>query len=192
MEAAPVEVNDAASLLLTSPLPVPEPVVQSPSPDVDLAAAALEATSNIAAPVRTTTPEQDAQQGRGGSTEVRSCLKTKYREALSVSTNRSVCWPTMKKVILVLNARGTYYYMEDYPKCVDAYYHDDDSSRASPRSNPTTWVAYAEMERYDDAIKCFEQGESRGLTPDEAAPVKEQTDDVNPPKGKGEASSQGR
>ena len=37
---------------------------------------------------------------------------------------------------------------------------DRHKSEARPS---TTWaLSYAEMERYDDAIKCFEQGESRG------------------------------
>ena len=179
VEAAPVEVNDAASLLLTSPLPVPEPVVQSPSPDVDLAAAALEATSNIAAPVRTTTPEQDAQQGREWFNRGTQLLEDKkYREALSCfDKSLSLLADDEEKVILVLNARGNcYYYMEDYPKCVDAYYQAMMIRPAQVRGQTlyNMGVAYAEMERYDDAIKCFEQGESRGLTPDEVTLAKEQ------------------
>ena len=34
--------------------------------------------------------------------------------------------------------------------------------------------AYAEMERYQDAIKCFEQSVPRGLTDEEAKRAKEQ------------------
>ncbi len=179
VEENPVDVDDAASLLLTSPPPAPEPVVQSPSPDVDLAAAALEATSNIAAPVRTTTPEQDAQQGREWFNRGTQLLEDKkYREALSCfDKSLSLLADDEEKVILVLNARGNcYYYMEDYPKCVDAYYQAMMIRPAQVRGQTlyNMGVAYAEMERYDDAIKCFEQGESRGLTPDEVALAKEQ------------------
>jgi hypothetical protein len=34
--------------------------------------------------------------------------------------------------------------------------------------------AYAEMERYPDAIKCFEQSVPRGLSPEEVKRAKEQ------------------
>lgn len=169
----------AASMLLSSPIQ-PSPMPESePRPEVDLAAAALEATSNIAAPARTTTPEQDAQQGREWFNRGTQLLEDKkYREALSCfDKSLSLLADDEEKVILVLNARGNcFYYMEDYPKCVDAYYQAMMIRPAQVRGQTlyNMGVAYAEMERYDDAIKCFEQGESRGLTPDEVALAKEQ------------------
>ncbi len=180
--ADPVEqehVDAAASLLLTSPAPPPAPAVEQQTPEVDLAAAALEATANIAAPTRTTTPEQDAQQGREWFNRGTQLLEDKkYREALSCfDKSLSLLADDEEKVILVLNARGNcYYYMEDYPKCVDAYYQAMMIRPAQVRGQTlyNMGVAYAEMERYDDAIKCFEQGESRGLAPDEIALAKEQ------------------
>ena len=169
----------ASSMLLSSPIQ-PSPMPESePRPEVDLAAAALEATSNIAAPARTTTPEQDAQQGREWFNRGTQLLEDKkYREALSCfDKSLSLLADDEEKVILVLNARGNcFYYMEDYPKCVDAYYQAMMIRPAQVRGQTlyNMGVAYAEMERYDDAIKCFEQGESRGLTPDEVALAKEQ------------------
>ena len=178
-DVAPEGVDAAASLLLVAPTPEPVQAVSTPNPQVDLAAAALEATSNIAAPSRTTTPEQDAQQGREWFNRGTQLLEDKkYREALSCfDKSLSLLADDEEKVILVLNARGNcYYYMEDYPKCVDAYYQAMMIRPAQVRGQTlyNMGVAYAEMERYDDAIKCFEQGESRGLTPDEIALAKEQ------------------
>ena len=173
------DIDSAASLLLAAPVPEPMQAEPTPNPEVDLAAAALEATSNIAAPSRTTTPEQDAQQGREWFNRGTQLLEDKkYREALSCfDKSLSLLADDEEKVILVLNARGNcYYYMEDYPKCVDAYYQAMMIRPAQVRGQTlyNMGVAYAEMERYDDAIKCFEQGESRGLTPDEIALAKEQ------------------
>lgn len=178
-DVAPEGVDAAASLLLVAPTPEPVQAASTPNPQVDLAAAALEATSNIAAPSRTTTPEQDAQQGREWFNRGTQLLEDKkYREALSCfDKSLSLLADDEEKVILVLNARGNcYYYMEDYPKCVDAYYQAMMIRPAQVRGQTlyNMGVAYAEMERYDDAIKCFEQGESRGLTPDEIALAKEQ------------------
>ena len=175
----PELVDAAATLLLTTPPPTSEPMTERPNPEVDLAAAALEATANIAAPTRTTTPEQDAQQGREWFNRGTQLLEDKkYREALSCfDKSLSLLADDEEKVILVLNARGNcYYYMEDYPKCVDAYYQAMMIRPAQVRGQTlyNMGVAYAEMERYDDAIKCFEQGESRGLMPDEIALAKEQ------------------
>ncbi len=175
------DVESAASVLLTPVASMaPEPSADPErNPEVDLAAAALEATSNMAAPTRTTTPEQDAQQGREWFNRGTQLLEDKkFREALSCfDKSLSLLADDEEKVILVLNARGNcYYYMEDYPKCVDAYYQAMMIRPAQVRGQTlyNMGVAYAEMERYDDAIKCFEQGESRGLTPDEVALAKEQ------------------
>ena len=180
-EPASENVESAASILLTPVDSVsagPSPETER-NPEVDLAAAALEATSNMDAPTRTTTPEQDAQQGREWFNRGTQLLEDKkFREALSCfDKSLSLLADDEEKVILVLNARGNcYYYMEDYPKCVDAYYQAMMIRPAQVRGQTlyNMGVAYAEMERYDDAIKCFEQGESRGLTPDEVALAKEQ------------------
>ena len=178
-ENEPEPVDLAASLLMPVEAPSMPAEVQAQNVEVDLAAAALEATSNIAAPARTTTPEQDAQQGREWFNRGTQLLEDKkFREALSCfDKSLSLLSDDEEKVILVLNARGNcYYYMEDYPKCVDAYYQAMMIRPAQVRGQTlyNMGVAYAEMERYSDAIKCFEQGESRGLTQEEVALAKEQ------------------
>jgi len=178
-ENEPEPVDLAASLLMPVEAPSMPAEVQAQNVEVDLAAAALEATSNIAPPARTTTPEQDAQQGREWFNRGTQLLEDKkFREALSCfDKSLSLLSDDEEKVILVLNARGNcYYYMEDYPKCVDAYYQAMMIRPAQVRGQTlyNMGVAYAEMERYSDAIKCFEQGESRGLTQEEVALAKEQ------------------
>jgi tetratricopeptide (TPR) repeat protein len=80
-------------------------------------------------------------------------------------------------VIRILNGRGNaYYYLADYPKCVESYHQamviDPTAVRGQTLYNMGT--AYAEMQRYDDAIKCFEQAMPRGLSKEETKLAKEQ------------------
>ena len=80
-------------------------------------------------------------------------------------------------LIRILNGKGNaYYYLEEYPKCVEAY-HQAMLIRPAEVRGKTLYnmgSAYAEMERYPDAIKCFEQSIPRGLQPDEVARAKDQ------------------
>jgi len=171
--------GDASLLLLTPVEPEPaEPHVE-PDPSLDLVAAALDVTAAQAQQVRTTTPEQERAQGREWFNRGTELLDAKkFREALNCFDKAlSLLAEDEDKVILVLNARGNcFYYMEDYPKCVEAY-HQAMLIRPAQVRGQTLYnmgVAYAEMERYPDAIKCFEQAEPRGLSADELAMAKEQ------------------
>ena len=102
----------------------------------------------------------------------------KFREALS-SFDRAL--PSFAgnddMIIRILNGRGNaYYYLEEYPKCVEAY-HQAMLIRPSEVRGKTLYnmgSAYAEMERYPDAMKCFEQSIPRGLEPEEIKRAKEQ------------------
>jgi tetratricopeptide (TPR) repeat protein len=102
----------------------------------------------------------------------------KYREALTCF-DRAL--PSFKDddemIIRILNGRGnSYYYMEEYPKCVEAY-HQAMLIRPTEVRGQTLYnmgTAYAEMERYPDAIKCFEQSIPRGLSTAEAKRAKDQ------------------
>ena len=80
-------------------------------------------------------------------------------------------------LIRILNGRGNaYYYLEDYPKCVESY-HQAMLIRPAEVQGKTLYnmgSAYAEMERYPDAIKCFEQSIPRGLSDAEVKRAKEQ------------------
>lgn len=169
-----------SSALLLAPLETAqrtEPHVTSPQ--LDLVAAALDVTAAQSQQVRATTPEQERAQGREWFNRGTELLDSKkFREALNCFDKAlSLLADDEDKVILVLNARGNcFYYMEDYPKCVEAY-HQAMLIRPAQVRGQTLYnmgVAYAEMERYPDAIKCFEQAEPRGLSPDELAMAKEQ------------------
>ena len=181
-DALPNEAGGTAdpSLLLLTPVE-PEPTVMpvEHEPSLDLVAAALDVTAAQAQQVRATTPEQERAQGREWFNRGTELLDAKkFREALNCFDKAlSLLADDEDKVILVLNARGNcFYYMEDYPKCVEAY-HQAMLIRPAQVRGQTLYnmgVAYAEMERYPDAIKCFEQAEPRGLSADELAMAKEQ------------------
>jgi tetratricopeptide (TPR) repeat protein len=102
----------------------------------------------------------------------------KYDKALS-SFDRAL--PSFanddEMLIRILNGKGNaYYYLEQYPKCVEAY-HQAMLIRPSEVRGKTLYnmgSAYAEMERYPDAIKCFEQSIPRGLQQDEVARARDQ------------------
>jgi len=181
-DALPNEAGGTAdpSLLLLTPVePEPTAMPVEHEPSLDLVAAALDVTAAQAQQVRTTTPEQERAQGREWFNRGTELLDAKkFREALNCFDKAlSLLADDEDKVILVLNARGNcFYYMEDYPKCVEAY-HQAMLIRPAQVRGQTLYnmgVAYAEMERYPDAIKCFEQAEPRGLSADELAMAKEQ------------------
>ena len=170
---------DPSLLLLTPVEPEPTATPVEHEPSLDLVAAALDVTAAQAQQVRATTPEQERAQGREWFNRGTELLDAKkFREALNCFDKAlSLLADDEDKVILVLNARGNcFYYMEDYPKCVEAY-HQAMLIRPAQVRGQTLYnmgVAYAEMERYPDAIKCFEPAEPRGLSADELAMAKEQ------------------
>ena len=80
-------------------------------------------------------------------------------------------------VIRILNGRGNaFYYLENYPACVESYHQamliKPEEVRGKTLYNMGT--AYAEMERFQDAVKCFEQAIPRGLSKDEIKRTKDQ------------------
>ncbi len=168
--------------------PEPEPVEQSePSPEVDLAKAALDVATNTPAPKilgtgkidSSSISNQDVQWYNKGLTLL---TEEKYTEALACF-DRAL--PTFvnddEMVVRILNARGNaFYYLKEFSDCIDAYH---EAMRVNPAgvTGATLYnmgTAYAEVERYADAIKCFEQGMSeKRVTPlegDHAKMAKEQ------------------
>lgn len=168
--------------------PEPEPVEQEePSPEVDLAKAALDVASNTPAPEiigsgktdSSSISNHDVQWYNKGLTLL---TEEKYTEALACF-DRAL--PTFvnddEMIVRILNARGNaFYYLKEFSDCIDAYHE-------AMRINPTgvtgatlynMGTAYAEVERYSDAIKCFEQGMSEKrvspLEGDHAKMAKEQ------------------
>lgn len=172
---------DSATDVLMQPIQAtPLAVEESTQPEVDLAKAALDATSRASTVVTgevnsMSIANQDIAWYNQG---VQLIDDGKYDKALS-SFDRAL--PSFANdddmLIRILNGKGNaYYYLEEYPKCVEAY-HQAMLIRPSEVRGKTLYnmgSAYAEMERYPDAIKCFEQSIPRGLQPDEVARAKDQ------------------
>ena len=102
----------------------------------------------------------------------------KYREALSCFDRALPSFASNDEMLIrILNGRGNaYYFLEQYPKCVESY-HQAMLIRPAEVEGKTLYnmgSAYAEMERYADAIKCFEQSMPRNLSPEQVKRAKEQ------------------
>ncbi|MDP6010501.1 MAG: tetratricopeptide repeat protein, partial [Candidatus Poseidoniaceae archaeon] len=102
----------------------------------------------------------------------------KYKQALSCFDKALPMFTHDDAMIIrILNARGNcFYYLEEYPKCIENHHKamliDPNSVSGATLYNMGT--AYGEMERYDDAVKCFEQSIPRGLTKEQQKLAKEQ------------------
>lgn len=175
----PATVAADAGLLLTPMEPQPKQEA-APSPEVDLAKAALDAAQTVAinAPQSTSSNAIANQDVAWFNQGVQLIEDKKYREALS-SFDRAL--PAFAgddaMIIRILNNRGNaYYFLEDYPKCVESY-HQAMIIRPTEVRGETLYnmgTAYAEMERYNDAIKCFEQAIPRGLSDEAKRRAKDQ------------------
>ena len=166
---APAEIVAAEATLDTVPEPEPTPISE-PSPEVDLAKVALDTQAQSESrPVimgegkidSSSIANQDVQWYNKGLSLL---ADDKYQEALSCF-DRAL--PTFvdddEMIVRILNARGnTFYYLKQFSECIEAYHK-------AMQVNPTgvtgatlynMGTAYAEVERYDDGIKCFEQGMS--------------------------------
>ena len=175
------EATTQANDLLMAPIePRPVNVETVENHQVDLAKAALDATHAASLNVigETTSKAVANQDVAWYNKGIQLIEDGKYREALTCF-DRAL--PSFKDddemVIRILNGRGnSYYYMEEYPKCVEAY-HQAMLIRPTEVRGQTLYnmgTAYAEMERYPDAIKCFEQSIPRGLSTAEAKRAKDQ------------------
>jgi len=175
------EITNQANDLLMSPIePRPVNADVEENPQIDLAKAALDAThaASINVVGETTSKSVANQDIAWYNKGVQLIEDGKYREALTCF-DRAL--PSFKDddemVIRILNGRGnSFYYMEEYPKCVEAY-HQAMLIRPTEVRGQTLYnmgTAYAEMERYPDAIKCFEQSIPRGLSTSEAKRAKDQ------------------
>ena len=175
------EATTQANDLLMAPIePRPVNVETVQNHQVDLAKAALDATHAASLNVigETTSKAVANQDVAWYNKGIQLIEDGKYREALTCF-DRAL--PSFKDddemVIRILNGRGnSYYYMEEYPKCVEAY-HQAMLIRPTEVRGQTLYnmgTAYAEMERYPDAIKCFEQSIPRGLSTAEAKRAKDQ------------------
>jgi len=173
--------SPAANELLLTPETIPQPSQPSvASPEVDLAKAALDiaqqSTSNM--PQSTASSAVSNQDVAWFNQGVKLIEENKYREALSCFDKALQAFAGDDSMIIrILNNRGNaFYFLEEYPKCVESY-HQAMLIRPTEVKGETLYnmgTAYAEMERYNDAIKCFEQAMPRGLSDDAKRRAKDQ------------------
>ena len=170
----------ANELLARPPQPetIPEPVE---NPQVDLAKAALDVQTNSLVqeefrnPASTSIANQDISWYNQGVALIEA---GKYAEALSCFDRALPSFSDDDEMVIrILNGRGNaFYYLENYPACVESYHQamliKPEEVRGKTLYNMGT--AYAEMERYQDAVKCFEQAIPRGLSKDEVKRTKDQ------------------
>lgn len=165
----PEEIAEAESVLDTVEEPEPVTSDDEPNPEVDLAKAALDAQAKgaeaiAATPIRidsTSIANQDVEWYNKGLSLI---IDEKYTEALGCFDK---ALPSFVEddvmVIRILNARGNaLYYLKKYGDCIEAY-HQAMKINPSGVTGATLYnmgTAYAEVERYEDGIKCFEQGMS--------------------------------
>ena len=171
----------SANQLLARPQPA-EPVQESvPNPQVDLAKAALEVQSNslVQEEFRNPSSNSVANQDISWYNQGVALIEAgKYAEALSCFDRALPSFSNDDEMVIrILNGRGNaFYYLENYPACVESY-HQAMLIRPEEVRGKTLYnmgTAYAEMERYQDAVKCFEQAIPRGLSKDEIKRTKDQ------------------
>lgn len=159
----------------------PEPLIPEARPEVDLAAAALEAASRT--PTESLGKDSDSRSIANQDIEwynkgVGLIEDQKYREALSCFDRALPSFAgDDQMVIRILNGRGNaLYYLADYPKCVESYHKAMviNPSGVQGKTLYNMGTAYAEMQRFGDAIKCFEQSTPRGLDDEQVKLAKEQ------------------
>ena len=171
----------SANQLLARPQPevsVPEPTT---NPEVDLAKAALEVQNNslVQEEFRNPSSNSVANQDISWYNQGVALIEAgKYAEALSCFDRALPSFSNDDEMVIrILNGRGNaFYYLENYPACVESYHQamliKPEEVRGKTLYNMGT--AYAEMERYQDAVKCFEQAIPRGLSKDEIKRTKDQ------------------
>ena len=160
--------------------PEPEPKSSEVNPQVDLAAAALDAAARVAVNSgmdsnSNSIANQDIEWYNKG---VGLIEDKKYREALSCFDRALPSFADNDEMVIrILNGRGNaLYYLEDYPKCVESYHKAMviNPKGVQGKTLYNMGTAYAEMQRFSDAIKCFEQAMPRGLDKDQQKLAKEQ------------------
>ena len=172
--------TDSLSIPNLTPRPEPEKKPVETNPQVDLAAAALEAASKIAVNSgmdsnSNSIANQDIEWYNKGIGLIED---KKYREALSCFDRALPSFADDDEMVIrILNGRGNaLYYLEEYPKCVESYHKAMviNPKGVQGKTLYNMGTAYAEMQRFSDAIKCFEQAIPRGLDKDQQKLAKEQ------------------
>ena len=162
-------VSEAETVLDTVEEPEPVTSTEEIDPEVDLAKAALDAQTKEAAAIASmpvnidssSVANQDVEWYNKGLSLIGD---EKYTEALACFDK---ALPSFVEddvmVIRILNARGNaHYYLKNFGDCIEAY-HQAMKINPGGVTGATLYnmgTAYAEVERYADGIKCFEQGMS--------------------------------
>ena len=182
-DTAPVSHEEmmSANQLLARPQPEVPALEPTPNPQVDLAKAALEVQNNslVQEEFRNPSSNSVANQDISWYNQGVALIEAgKYAEALSCFDRALPSFSNDDEMVIrILNGRGNaFYYLENYPACVESYHQamliKPEEVRGKTLYNMGT--AYAEMERYQDAVKCFEQAIPRGLSKDEIKRTKDQ------------------
>jgi len=153
----------------------------TPNPQVDLAKAALEVQNNslVSEEFRNPTSNAISNQDISWYNQGVALIEAgKFQEALSCFDRALPSFSNDDEMVIrILNGRGNaFYYLENYPACVESY-HQAMLIRPEDVRGKTLYnmgTAYAEMERYQDSVKCFEQAIPRGLNKDEIKRTKDQ------------------
>ena len=178
--AAVVEETADVPLPELTARPEPEVIAAEVRPEVDLAAAALEASSRVSTEMgidsnSNAIANQDIEWYNKG---VGLIEDKKYKEALSCFDRALPSFADNDEMVIrILNGRGNaLYYLEEYPKCVESYHKAMviNPKGVQGKTLYNMGTAYAEMQRFGDAIKCFEQAMPRGLDNDQQKLAKEQ------------------
>ena len=177
------EQQNLANQVLLNPIQsnTKEDVQVQVNPEVDLAKAALDVQNNSLVadefknPVSNAVSNQDISWYNQGVALIEA---GKYSEALSCFDRALPSFANDDEMVIrILNGRGNaFYYLENYPACVESY-HQAMLIRPEDVRGKTLYnmgTAYAEMERFQDSIKCFEQAIPRGLTKEEIKRTKDQ------------------
>ena len=177
------EQQNLANQVLLNPIQsnTKEDVQVQVNPEVDLAKAALDVQNNSLVadefknPVSNAVSNQDISWYNQGVALIEA---GKYGEALSCFDRALPSFANDDEMVIrILNGRGNaFYYLENYPACVESY-HQAMLIRPEDVRGKTLYnmgTAYAEMERFQDSIKCFEQAIPRGLTKEEIKRTKDQ------------------
>ena len=182
-ESSDITAAEAVLESVTEPDDAPQ---SEPSPEVDLAKAALDAQAITARSDGGTgqidsssVANQDVQWYNKGLALI---SEEKYKEALACFEKALPSFMNDDEmVVAILNARGNaFYYLRNFKECIDSYIKAQkvDPSRVTGATLYNMGTAYAEVERYDDAIKCFEYAMSpkriSPLSGDHAKMAKEQ------------------
>ena len=159
ISTAEIMVHEAALDTIESP----EPVETEERPEVDLAAAALEAQSqsmseHTVLPDSSSVANQDIEWYNKGNELLN---KDRYSEALSCFDRALPSFKDDKAMaIKILNGRGNcFYYLNQYKDAIENYYKafGIDKSLTTGKALYNMGTAYAELESYDNAIHCFNQ-----------------------------------